>query len=100
MPEARDPNLFGELLRNWRNSRNWTLAEFAAQLRNKGFDYDPSTLGKYERKERTPDGSFLAHLTCIGLEPTRAADWALAIGREAGIDIHRSFQRARQQVRC
>lgn len=100
MVEERELNLFGDLMRNWRKSRKWTIEVLASKLCEKGFVYDSSTLGKYERKERTPDGTFLAHLTCIGLAPEQARDWALAIGRATGIDTVRSFLRAKQQLGC
>jgi transcriptional regulator with XRE-family HTH domain len=95
-----NPILFGKLLREWRKSRQWTLEQLATELSKRGFEYDSSTLGKYERKERAPSGEFLAHLTCVGLSSEKALDWALAIGREFGIDTTLDYQRAKKNVRC
>lgn len=94
------PNLFSKLLREWRESRKWTLLHMSQELARHNFDYDQSTLGKYERKERIPPGEFLAHLTCIGLSHEKATEWAYAIGTEFSLDILINYERARRNQRC
>jgi transcriptional regulator with XRE-family HTH domain len=88
-------NVFGRILKGWREDRDMTIVQLSHKLAKCGYVYHFSTLSNYENGRRYPSGEFFAHLAeCVGMTESDAAELISLLGKEYTVRLVREYQQA------